>query len=66
MELQDIVADDADMLALEQAKAYRETLMSERTVFVDTVNRERFGHEFNMWYVSSGSVASCSTYESQQ
>ncbi|KAI0729142.1 hypothetical protein C8Q72DRAFT_337124 [Fomitopsis betulina] len=48
VELQDIVADDADMLALEQAKAYRETLMSERTVFVDTVNRERFGHEFNM------------------
>lgn len=59
VELQDIVADDADMITLEQAKAYRETLMSERTVFVKTVNSERFGHEFNMWYVATNSVAGC-------
>ena len=58
VELQDIVADDAGMLTLEQAKAYREELMSERTVFVDTVNGERFGHQFNMWYVFAVSVSS--------
>ncbi|EPT01734.1 hypothetical protein FOMPIDRAFT_1048621 [Fomitopsis schrenkii] len=48
VELQDIVADDAGMITFEQAKAYREELMSERTIFVDTVNGERFGHEYNM------------------
>ncbi|EPT01446.1 hypothetical protein FOMPIDRAFT_40499 [Fomitopsis schrenkii] len=58
VELQDIVADDADMITFEQAKAYREELMSERTIYVDIVNGERFGHEFNMWYVSIGSVPS--------
>ncbi|EPS95159.1 hypothetical protein FOMPIDRAFT_1132922 [Fomitopsis schrenkii] len=58
VELHDIVADDADMITFEQAKEYREELMSERTIFVDTVNGERFGHEFNMWYVSTGSVPS--------
>ena len=49
VELQDIVAGDAGMITLEQAKAYREELMGERTVFVETVNSERFGHQFNMW-----------------
>ena len=62
VELRDIVANDADMLTLEQAKAYREELMSERTVFIETVDRERFGHQFNMWYVFPALAATQSAY----
>ncbi|TFY53754.1 hypothetical protein EVJ58_g9272 [Rhodofomes roseus] len=48
VELQDIVLDYADFMTDQQAKAYREELMKERTAFVETVDQNRFGHEFNM------------------
>ncbi|KZT68186.1 hypothetical protein DAEQUDRAFT_728235 [Daedalea quercina L-15889] len=50
VELQDMIMGYADPMTLEQAKAYREELMAERTkTFVETVDEQRFGHEFNMW-----------------
>ncbi|TFY64227.1 hypothetical protein EVJ58_g2765 [Rhodofomes roseus] len=48
VELQDIVLNYADFMTDQQAKAYREELMNERTAFVETVDENRFGHEFNM------------------
>ncbi|KAH9914462.1 uncharacterized protein B0H18DRAFT_1144445 [Fomitopsis serialis] len=48
LELQDIVLSYTDLMTDQEAKAYREELMKERTAFVETVNENRFGHEFNM------------------
>ena len=52
VELQDIVMDHVNFMTLEQAKVYRKELMAERTAFVETVDGQRFGYQFNMWYVS--------------
>ncbi|KZT74035.1 hypothetical protein DAEQUDRAFT_702202 [Daedalea quercina L-15889] len=48
VELQDVIMGYAEPMTLEQAKAYREELMAERTAFVETVDGQRFGQEFNM------------------
>ncbi|EPT06268.1 hypothetical protein FOMPIDRAFT_1110227 [Fomitopsis schrenkii] len=50
-ELRDIVWAHAGRMTEEEAKEYRQELMKERTAFVKIVDGERFGTEFNMWYV---------------
>ncbi|KAH9915922.1 uncharacterized protein BXZ73DRAFT_92541 [Epithele typhae] len=49
-ELFDMVADFAadGLMSREQAEEHRESLMEERSVFVDTQNEERFEQEFGM------------------
>jgi hypothetical protein len=51
VEILDLIASHSSTMTEEEAKAYRLELMEERTVFVDVVDRERFGSEFNMWLV---------------
>ena len=51
-ELQGIIWEELGAVTDEQAKAYREELMNERTAFVGTVNGQRFGNTFNLWYVT--------------
>ena len=48
-ELQDDIMNYTVLMTEEEAKAYRLELMQERTAFVDVVNQQRFGAEFNMW-----------------
>ena len=62
VELQDTIVGDANMLTLEQAKVYREELMSERTATIEIVDQERFGLQFNMWYVFHGLDLTRSAY----
>ena len=62
VELQDTIVGDANMLTLEQAKVYREELMSERTATIEIVDQERFGLQFNMWYVFHGLDLTQSAY----
>jgi hypothetical protein len=49
MEILDLVASYSSTMTEEEAKGYRLDLMQERTIFVDVVDRERFGQEFHMW-----------------
>jgi hypothetical protein len=48
-EILDLIANYTSTMTEEEAKAYRLELMEERTAFVDVVDSERFGQEFNMW-----------------
>ncbi|EIN07905.1 hypothetical protein PUNSTDRAFT_53245 [Punctularia strigosozonata HHB-11173 SS5] len=48
VEILDYIANYSFTMSEDEAKQYRLELMKERTVFVDTVNEERFGQEFNM------------------
>ena len=50
-ELQDVIVSYVCLMTEEEAKAYRLELMQERTAFVDVVDTQRFGTEFNMWCV---------------
>ena len=52
-ELQDVIIAHTGLMTEEEANAYRLDLMQERTAFVDVVDKQRFGTEFNMWYVLS-------------
>jgi hypothetical protein len=47
----DLSPSHTSKMTEEDAKAYHLELMEERTVFVDVVDRERSGQEFNMWQV---------------
>ena len=51
-ELHEIIWEKLDAVTEEQAKAYREELMEERTAFVGTVDGQRFGNTFNLWFVA--------------
>jgi hypothetical protein len=48
-EILDLIVSYSSTMTDEEAKGYRLELMEERTVFVDVVDKERFGQEFNMW-----------------
>lgn len=50
-ELRDMVWERYDGMSDEQAKAFREELMKERTLIVQTVEEQRFGQGFNLWCV---------------
>lgn len=50
-ELHEIIWEKLDAVTEEQARAYREQLMEERTAFVGTVDGQRFGNTFNLWFV---------------
>ena len=52
VELQEIVWGKLGMVTDRQARAYREELMEERTAFVGTVDGQRFGNTFNLWFVA--------------
>lgn len=54
VELQECIWKWLDPMTEEQAKRYREQLMEERTLNVQTINTERFGTMFNLWYVLHG------------
>lgn len=49
VELRDMIWERFDGMTDEQAKEYREELMKERTLIVQTVDEERFGQGFNLW-----------------
>ena len=49
VELRDMIWERFNGMTDEQAKAYREELMKERTLIVQTVDEQRFGQGFNLW-----------------
>jgi hypothetical protein len=53
VEILDIIIYHSFTMTEEEAKAYRVELMEERTLFVDVVDRQHFGQQFNMWYAPS-------------
>lgn len=51
-EVRDIIWAYVGYMTAEEAREYRLELMEERTAFVEVVDGQRFGTEFNMWHVT--------------
>jgi hypothetical protein len=49
VEILDIIVRHSFTMTEEEAKSYRLELMEERTVFVDVIDMQHFGQQFNMW-----------------